>query len=85
MGIILTVWNKQKDGFWWITLLKKKKQKQQPWTSMLKDKGLSLLTDIGILCGCVHHIQDKKPWLCFAGAAMKRYPTSKVRENQLRW
>ena len=24
-------------------------------------------------------------WLHFAGAAVKRYPTSKVRENQVRW
>ena len=27
-------------------------------------------------------IQGKEQWLCFAGAAMKRYPTSKVRETQ---
>ena len=27
-------------------------------------------------------IQGKKQRLCFAGAAMKRYPTSKVRETQ---
>ena len=30
-------------------------------------------------------IQGKEQWLCFAGAAMKRYPTSKVRETQVRW
>ena len=29
-------------------------------------------------------IQGKEQWLCFAGAAMKRYPTSKVRETQVR-
>ena len=29
-------------------------------------------------------IQGKEQWLCFAGAAVKRYPTSKVRENQVR-
>ena len=29
-------------------------------------------------------VQDKEQWLCFAGAAMKRYPTSKVRETQVR-
>ena len=29
--------------------------------------------------------QGKKQWLCFAGAAVKRYPTSKVRETQVRW
>ena len=30
-------------------------------------------------------IQGKEKWLCFAGAARKRYPTSKVRETQVRW
>ena len=29
-------------------------------------------------------IQDKEQWLCFAGAAMKRYPKPKVRETQVR-
>ena len=27
------------------------------------------------------HVQGKKQQLCFAGAAMKRYPKSKVRET----
>ena len=26
-------------------------------------------------------IQGKEKWLCFAGAAVKRYPTSKERET----
>ena len=30
-------------------------------------------------------IQDKEQWLRFAGAAVKRYPTPKVRETQVRW
>ena len=30
-------------------------------------------------------IQGREQWLCFAGAAMKRYPMSKVRETQIRW
>ena len=30
-------------------------------------------------------IQDKEQWLCFAGADVKRYPTPKVRETQVRW
>ena len=30
-------------------------------------------------------LQGKEQRLCFAGAAMKRYPTSKVRETQVRW
>ena len=29
-------------------------------------------------------IQGKEQRLCFAGAAMKRYPTSKVRETQVK-
>ena len=30
-------------------------------------------------------VQGKEQWLCFAGAAVKRYPTPKVREIQVRW
>ena len=30
-------------------------------------------------------VQGKEWWLRFAGAAMKRYPTSKVKETQVRW
>ena len=30
-------------------------------------------------------IQGKEQQLCFAGAAMKRYPTPKVKETQVRW
>ena len=30
-------------------------------------------------------VQGKEQQLCFAGAAVKRYPTSKVRETQVRW
>ena len=30
-------------------------------------------------------IQGKEQWLRFAGAAMNRYPTSKVKETQVRW
>ena len=29
--------------------------------------------------------QGKEQWLRFAGAAMKRFPTPKVRETQVRW
>ena len=29
-------------------------------------------------------VQAKEQWLRFAGAALKRYPTSKVRETQVR-
>ena len=29
-------------------------------------------------------VQGKEQWLCFAGADVKRYPTSKVRETQVR-
>ena len=30
-------------------------------------------------------IQGKEQRLCFAGAAVRRYPTPKVRETQVRW
>ena len=30
-------------------------------------------------------VQGKEQRLCFAGAAVKRYPMSKVRETQVRW
>ena len=31
----------------------------------------------------IHLVQGKEQWLCFAGTAVKRYPTSKVRETQV--
>ena len=30
-------------------------------------------------------VQGKEQWLCFAGAAVKRYPMPKVTETQVRW
>ena len=30
-------------------------------------------------------IQGKEQWLCFAGAAVKRYLKPKVTETQVRW
>ena len=33
----------------------------------------------------VPYVQGKEKQLCFVGAALKRYPTSKVRETQVRW
>ena len=30
-------------------------------------------------------VQGKEKRLCFVGTAVKRYPMSKVRENQVRW
>ena len=36
-------------------------------------------------CEEIPLIQGKEQRLGFAGAAMKRYPTSKVRETQVRW
>ena len=35
-------------------------------------------------CEEIPFIQGKKQWLYFAGAAVKRYPMSKVRETQVR-
>ena len=36
-------------------------------------------------CEEIPLIQGKEQWLRFAGVAVKRYPTSKVRETQVRW
>ena len=36
-------------------------------------------------CEEIPHVQGKEQRLCFAGAAVKKYPTSKVRETQVRW
>ena len=36
-------------------------------------------------CEEIPLVQGKEQWLRFAGAAMKRYPTPKVRETQVRW
>ena len=35
-------------------------------------------------CEKIPLVQGKEQWLRFSGAAMKRYPTSKVRETQVR-
>ena len=35
-------------------------------------------------CDKIPLIQDKEHRLCFAGGAVKRYPTSEVRETQVR-
>ena len=35
-------------------------------------------------CEEIPLVQGKEQWLCFAGAAMKRYPKSKVREIQVK-
>ena len=32
----------------------------------------------------IYFVQGKEQWLRFAGAAVKRYPTSKVRETHVR-
>ena len=36
-------------------------------------------------CEEIPLIQGKEQWLRLAGAAVKRYPMSKVRETQVRW
>ena len=33
----------------------------------------------------ISFIQGKEQLLCFGGAAVKRYPTPKVRETQVKW
>ena len=36
-------------------------------------------------CEEITLVQGKERWLNFAGAAVKRYPMSEVRETQVRW
>ena len=36
-------------------------------------------------CEEIPLVQGKKQQLCLAGEAVKRYPTSRVRETQVRW
>ena len=36
-------------------------------------------------CEEISLVQGKEQLLCFAGVAVKRYPTSKLRETQIRW
>ena len=51
-------------------------------------EGLEELSHVEGQEGCgeeIHLIQGKEQRLRFAGAAVKRYPTSKVRETQVRW
>ena len=49
-------------------------------------EGLEALSQLKVRKGGSEEIplvQDKKQWLRFAGAAVKKYPTSKVRETQV--
>ena len=51
-------------------------------------EGLEELSHVEGQEGCgeeIPHVQGKEQWLRFAGAALKRYPTSKVTETQVRW
>ena len=36
-------------------------------------------------CEEIPLVHGKEQWLCFAGAAVKTYPTSELRETQVRW
>ena len=51
-------------------------------------KGLEELSQLKVRKGSgeeIRLVQGKEQWLCFAGAAVKRYQTTKVREIQVRW
>ena len=55
---------------------------------MRAQEGLEELFHIQVRRGSSEEIplvHGKEQWLCFAGAVVKRYPTSKVRETQVRW
>ena len=46
---------------------------------------MNILTDVKNKVLATTRVQGKEQWLCFAGAAVKRYPTPKVRETQVGW
>ena len=51
-------------------------------------KGLEELLHVKVRNGGseeIYLVQGKEKWMHFAGVAMKRYPTSKVRETHVRW
>ena len=56
-------------------------------TSEVRGSGREELPHVGDRGGgreAIPLVQGKEQWLCFVGAAVKRYPTSKVRETQVR-
>ena len=59
--------------------------------SILKSRDITLSTNVHLVKVRgrgreeLPHVQGKEQWLCFAGAAVKRDPTSKVRETLVRW
>ena len=53
-------------------------QVQEGWEELLHVQGQ------GGSCEEIPLVQGKEQWLCFAVAAMKRYPTSKVRETYVK-
>ena len=59
---------------WWLRKAGRKAERSYPMLKVRKGGG----KEIAI-------VQGKEQWLCFAGAAMKRYLTPKVRETQVRW
>ena len=58
------------------------------WLSFIElDKGVDLENCIQVRKGSGEEIplvQGKEQWLHFAGTAVKRYPTPKVRETQVK-
>ena len=58
-----------------VTLLLGRRRAKRSY-STFKVKGRS--------CEEIPLVQSKEQWLCFAGAAVKRYPMSRVRETQVR-
>ena len=54
----------------------------------LMQEGLEELPTLKVKNSCgkeIPLVQGKEQQLCFVGAAVKRYPTPKVREIQVRW
>ena len=68
LGECRRIWTKE----WW---LRRRRRAKRSYSTFKVRRGGREETPL---------VQDKKQWLHFAGAAVKRYPKSKVRETQVR-
>ena len=68
LGECRRIWTKE----WW---LRRRRRAKRSYSTFKVRRGGREETPL---------VQDKEQWLYFAGAAVKRYPKSKVRETQVR-
>ena len=55
------------------------------WAGAGGPRGATPRSRSGGCCEEIPLLQDKEQQLCFAVAALKRYPMSKVRQTQIKW